>query len=120
METIKKPIYFEGEKPVKIKAYYKYELAALYNVCTKINFFRFLLALQPLHLMKIWFPSSELHSASFSWQLKSFASFYLNRSHLLPLHLLKRIISLNQATTFLFFWHSFTFIFIYKIFPLII
>lgn len=28
-------IYFEGEQPVKIKAYYKYELAALYNVCTK-------------------------------------------------------------------------------------
>ncbi|WP_241507314.1 DUF4248 domain-containing protein [Aquimarina sediminis] len=28
-------VYFEGEKPVKIKAYYKYELAALYEVCTK-------------------------------------------------------------------------------------
>lgn len=30
-----KLIYFEGEEPIKIKAYYKYELAALYNVCTK-------------------------------------------------------------------------------------
>ncbi|TSE03058.1 DUF4248 domain-containing protein [Aquimarina algiphila] len=28
-------IYFEGESPIKLKAYYKYELAALYNVCTK-------------------------------------------------------------------------------------
>ena len=65
----------------------------------KFIFSVFLLALQPLHLMKIWFASSELHSASFSWQLNSFASFYLNRSHLLPLHLLKRIFSLNQATT---------------------
>lgn len=27
--------YFEGEHPVKIKAYYKHELAALYGVCTK-------------------------------------------------------------------------------------
>ncbi len=34
-ETRVQPIYFEGEQPVKIKAYYKYELAALYNVCTK-------------------------------------------------------------------------------------
>ncbi|TSE07031.1 DUF4248 domain-containing protein [Aquimarina algiphila] len=28
-------VYFEGEEPIKIKAYYKYELAALYSVCTK-------------------------------------------------------------------------------------
>ncbi|MBL0685293.1 DUF4248 domain-containing protein [Aquimarina mytili] len=34
-ETRLQPIYFEGEQPVKIKAYYKYELAALYNICTK-------------------------------------------------------------------------------------
>ena len=27
--------YFEGEQPVKIKAYYKKELAAMYNVCAK-------------------------------------------------------------------------------------
>ncbi len=31
----KKGVYFEGEQPVKLKAYYKYELAALYNVCPK-------------------------------------------------------------------------------------
>ncbi|WP_271783683.1 DUF4248 domain-containing protein [Aquimarina algiphila] len=36
MEVTKlQSVYFEGEEPVKIKAYYKYELAALYNVCTK-------------------------------------------------------------------------------------
>ena len=29
------PKYFEGEAPVKIKAYYKKELAAMYNVCAK-------------------------------------------------------------------------------------
>ncbi len=34
-ETKLQPIYFEGEQPAKVKAYYKYELAALYNVCTK-------------------------------------------------------------------------------------
>ncbi|MBP2831266.1 DUF4248 domain-containing protein [Aquimarina sp. U1-2] len=29
-------VYFEGEQPpVKIKSYYKYELAAMYNVCSK-------------------------------------------------------------------------------------
>ncbi len=27
--------YFEGEQPVKIKAYYKKELATMYNVCAK-------------------------------------------------------------------------------------
>ena len=27
--------YFEGEAPVKVKAYYKKELAAMYNVCEK-------------------------------------------------------------------------------------
>ena len=74
----------------------------------KCIFSIFLLALQPLHLTKIWFPSSELHSASFSWQLKSFASFYLNCSHLLPLHLLKRIFSLNQATTRWLYFFSFS------------
>ena len=31
----KRGIYFEGETEVKLRAYYKYELAALYNVCTK-------------------------------------------------------------------------------------
>ncbi len=31
----KQGIYFEGEQPVKLKSYYKYELAAKYNVCTK-------------------------------------------------------------------------------------
>jgi len=31
----KQGIYFEGEQPVKLKAYYKFELAALYGVCTK-------------------------------------------------------------------------------------
>ncbi|WP_299313257.1 DUF4248 domain-containing protein [uncultured Aquimarina sp.] len=30
-----KGTYFEGEQPTKLRAYYKYELAALYNVCTK-------------------------------------------------------------------------------------
>ena len=30
-----KTTYFEGEAPVKIKAYYKRELAAMYNVCVK-------------------------------------------------------------------------------------
>ncbi len=35
MKTTQTQIYFEGEQPVKVKAYYKYELAALYNVCTK-------------------------------------------------------------------------------------
>ncbi|WP_108866856.1 DUF4248 domain-containing protein [Aquimarina aquimarini] len=28
-------IYFAGEEPVKIKAYYKYELATMYDVSTK-------------------------------------------------------------------------------------
>lgn len=27
--------YYEGEAPIKIKAYYKKELADMYNVCTK-------------------------------------------------------------------------------------
>ncbi|WP_010182651.1 DUF4248 domain-containing protein [Aquimarina agarilytica] len=27
--------YFEGEQPVKVKAYYKSELAKMYNVCSK-------------------------------------------------------------------------------------
>ena len=31
----KQGVYFEGEYRIKPKAYYKYELAALYNVCTK-------------------------------------------------------------------------------------
>lgn len=31
----KQGIYFEGEYRIKLKAYYKYELAALYSVCTK-------------------------------------------------------------------------------------
>ncbi|AXT51347.1 DUF4248 domain-containing protein [Aquimarina sp. BL5] len=30
-----KGTYFEGEQPIKLRAYYKHELAALYNVCTK-------------------------------------------------------------------------------------
>ena len=35
MTMEKRGIYFEGETEVKLRAYYKYELAALYNVCTK-------------------------------------------------------------------------------------
>lgn len=31
----RKNTYFEGEQPVKVKAYYKKELAAMYNVCAK-------------------------------------------------------------------------------------
>jgi len=27
--------YFEGEQPIKVKAYYKKELADMYNVCAK-------------------------------------------------------------------------------------
>ena len=65
--------------------------------------------------MKIWFPSSGLHPASFSWQLKPFASFYLNHSHLLPQLLTKRIFSLNQATIcgLHFFLHFYFYQFIY-------
>ena len=34
-KTKSQPTYFEGEQPIKIKAYYKKELAAMYNVCAK-------------------------------------------------------------------------------------
>lgn len=30
-----KTTYFEGEQPVQVKAYYKKELAVMYNVCAK-------------------------------------------------------------------------------------